>query len=321
MHSRGGTAQHGRGVTYGAAMAMRRAEDLRPRRLYSRRLLREQGMHPRVLASDEIATPLAGYCTRTDAPAPFVRVLGLLQTIVVPGAVISNVTAAELFGFPLSAELTHAGGAPLHCTVGTQERRRRRQTIIVHSSSSCASVRFRGLDVSPPLVVLQEIAPLLSHEDLVACIDALVAKRHGAAMYVPLERLRLDAAALRGTGAAAVRRAAQDARENVWSPMESRARMLLIGRGFPEPVPNFRVREQDTGKTFFIDLAYPASRTAIEYDSEEHRLNRNQWQKDLHKNEVLHQLGWRVLRISAADLKNAADFFTRLVAAGVLPES
>lgn len=305
------------GAAYGAAMPIHRAGDLRPRRLYSRRLLREQGMHPRVLASKEISTPLAGYCTRTDAPAPLARVAGLLQKIVVPGAVISHETAAELFGFPLPTELTHAGGAPLHCTTGDGGLPRVRRTVIVHSASSVERVRFRGLSISPPLEVLRQIAPKLSHEDLVACIDALVAKRHGTAAYVPLARLRLGVVKLRGVGAAAVRRAALDARENVWSPMETRTRLLLVGAGFPEPAPNLRVTEQATDKTFFIDLAYPAVKVAVEYDSEEHRLNRNQWLKDLHKNEVLHQLGWQVLRISVADVREPADFLARLAAAGV----
>lgn len=296
-------------------MPIRRARDLEPGRLYSRRDLRAQGMHPRVLASDEISTPLAGYCTRADKPASLARVAGLVQKVLFPDAVMSHATAAELFGFPLPVELTHAGGSPVHCTVDEEGQRRVRRTMVVHSAPSPQSIRFRGLKVTPPLTVLQQIAPQLSHQELVACIDALVATRHGAAIHRPLTRLRLDATALRGTGAAAVRRAVIDARENVWSPMETRTRLLVIAHGFPEPVPNLLLREPETDRTFYIDLAYPASKVAVEYDSEEHRLNRKQWQKDLHKNEVLHRLGWTVLRISIADIQEPSDLLRRLAAA------
>lgn len=271
-------------------------------------------MHPRVLASAELTTPLVGYCTRTDAPAPLLRIAEFLQRVVIPGAVISHGTAAELLGIPLPRELTRAGGAPMHCTVGEEHRRRTRRTLVVHATSSLQKVRFRGVDVSPALEVLGQIAPLLSHVALVACVDAVVAARHGATVHVPLVRLRREALELRGAGAAAVRAAARDAREDVWSPMETRARLLVLGDGFPGPVPNLRIREPETGRTFVIDLAYPEWKVAIEYDSEEHRLNRSQWKKDLHKNEVLHRLGWTVLRISVDDLHHPADFLARLSA-------
>lgn len=293
-------------------MVLRRASDLRPYALYSRKRLREQGMHPRVLASEALTTPLLGYCTRADRPATLLQIAGVLQKSVVPGAVISHVTAAEILGFPLPREHTRAGGASLHCTVEAGGPRRAGRTVVVHTAAPRERRRFRGLDLPSVLEVLLQIAPLLAHTELVACIDAVVARGHGAAVHLELARLLREVAALRGPGAAALRRAARDAREDVWSPMESRVRLLVAARGFPEPTPNLRVQEPSTGKTFVIDLAFPAQRVAVEYDSEEHRLNREQWQKDLHKNEVLHQLGWEVLRISIADVRRPDAFLIRL---------
>lgn len=272
-------------------------------------------MHPRVLASDALSTPVAGYCTRSDAPASLTRVAALVQQIVVPGAVISHVTAAELLGLPLPVELTRAGGAPVHCTAEERRLRRTRRSVVVHSGPAAGSIRLDGLRVAPPLSVVRQIAPLLSHEDLVACLDALAARRHGAALHVPLDRLRREAESLRGPGAAAVRAAAADARENVWSPMETRVRLLVIAQGFPEPVPNHLVREPETDRAFYIDLAYPLHKVAVEYDSEAHRLDERRWRKDLHKNEVLHQQGWSVLRVSVADIREPSDFRRRLAAA------
>ena len=103
--------------------------------------------------------------------------------------------------------------------------------------------------------------------------------------------------------------------ENVWSPMETRTRLLLTRRGYPLPVANLRVDDPDTDWHGCIDLAYPQWRIAIEYDSEAHRLDRALWQKDLHKNQVLHQQAWSVLRISVADLVAPEHFLQRLDAA------
>lgn len=304
-------------------MTLRRASDLLPGHLYSRQGLREQGMHPRVLASGELVTPVMGYCTRADAPASLTRICQFVQEVVIPGAVISHATAAELLGLPLTAGLTHAEGEPLHCTVmpdagsvGSGLRRKRRD-LVVHSARALERFRVQGIDVAPPLEIIRQLAPVLGHDDLVACIDALASRRHWARVHIPLERLRRDVELLRGPGVVAVRCAVQDARENVWSPMETRTRLLLLRRGFPEPTPNLRVHEEATGRSFVIDLAYTEAKVAVEYDSEEHRLNRRQWQRDLHKDEVLHQLGWSVVRLSVADLIDPADAFARIAAAGV----
>lgn len=293
-------------------MRLRRASDLQPSTLYSRKELREQGMHPRVLASEQLTTPILGYCTRADRPATLLQIARVLQRSVVPGAVISHVTAAEILGFPLPRKHTRAGGALLHCTVEAGGPRRAGRTVVVHTVATLERKRYRGLDLPSVLDVLLQIAPLLAHAELVACIDAVVARGHGAAVHLELARLLREVAALRGPGATALRKTARDAREDVWSPMETRTRLLVVARGFPEPTPNLRVQEPSTGKTFVIDLAFPAQRVAVEYDSEEHRLNREQWQKDLHKNEVLHQLGWAVLRISIADVRRPEAFLTLL---------
>ncbi|MDO5663334.1 MAG: DUF559 domain-containing protein, partial [Brachybacterium sp.] len=167
---------------------------------------------------------------------------------------------------------------------------------------------------SHPLVNLQEIAPRLDHAALVVCADAIVGRWCPDIRYT-LEDLRRDVARLTGKGAARVRAAARDAVADSWSPMETRVRLLLISQGFPVPVCNSRIVDPDTGQWFYLDLAYPTWRIAIEYDSEDHRLDRGRWQRDLHKNHVLHSQGWVVLRISIADIINPARFLTRLKAA------
>lgn len=166
--------------------------------------------------------------------------------------------------------------------------------------------------MSHPVVAVQEIAPWLSHAERVICLDALVADRHGAAARIPLPELFGLIRSRRGRGAAELRAAAIDVRERVWSPRETRMRLMLLGHGYPEPELNRPIRDPATGIVYYIDLAYPRWSIAIEYDGRHHLIDPSQQAADLHKNEVLHVQGWSVLRVSAADLHRPGDFFLRL---------
>lgn len=117
---------------------------------------------------------------------------------------------------------------------------------------------------------------------------------------------------LRGRGARALRTALPDVRERSWSPMETRSRLQMLRRGFPEPALNVPVLEEPTGIEYYIDLASRAEMIAIEYDSEDHRKNRKTWQKDLNKTDVLHEAGGKVVRATIADHHRPKAFFARL---------
>ncbi len=289
------------------------AEQLRPGKLYTRTGLLQAGMHPRVLASSAIVMPLPGMCARADSPVELISAARALQNRVRPGTVISHTTALELLGLPLPRRHRWQHGEPLHSRAASDQGRSRTRRIIVHGPRSAPRFRWKGVELYHLLIALQDCARLLSSDDLVVCIDALAGSK--AELTIPLPEIRAFSQRLRGRGGEAVRQAAQSAVENVWSPMETRARLFLTRRGYPLPVANLRVDDPDTDWHGYIDLAYPQWRIAIEYDSEAHRLDRAQWQKDLHKNQVLHQQGWSVLRISVADLVAPEHFLQRLDAA------
>lgn len=98
--------------------------------------------------------------------------------------------------------------------------------------------------------------------------------------------------------------------------METRVRLLLVRVGYAEPDLNHQVIDPAAQQVFYLDLACPQQlRVAIEHDGEGHRLDRGRWQRDLHKDEVLHQLGWVVLRVPFQDCREPGPFFARLDAA------
>ena len=282
-------------------------------------------MHPRVLASPQILMPLPGMCTRADAPAPLPLVARALQHHVRPEATMSHTTALELLGLPVPRKQRWAEGEPLHCRAGPGGHRSVTPRIVMHAPravadseppnplTAVATIHWRGIALRHPLLALQECAHRFRPDDLVVCIDALAGQK--AEIAIPLPRIRELAAGLQGRGSKAVKEAAEAAAENVWSPMETTTRLLLTRNGFPPPLANLRIDDPDTAWHGYLDLAYPQWKIAIEYDSEDHRLDRLRWQRDLHKDQILHQLGWVVLRISVADIREPERFLQRLTAA------
>jgi len=80
------------------------------------------------------------------------------------------------------------------------------------------------------------------------------------------------------------------------SPMESRIRMAIHLGGLPAPVVQHPVIVE--GNRYYLDLAYPHARLAIEYDGAEHRGQRRA-RRDLAREAGLTALGWKILRFDA----------------------
>lgn len=80
------------------------------------------------------------------------------------------------------------------------------------------------------------------------------------------------------------------------SPMESRMRMALHLGGLPAPAVQHPVIAR--GKRYYLDLAYPEIRLAIEYDGAEH-LTQQRARRDLLREAALTALGWHILRFDA----------------------
>jgi very-short-patch-repair endonuclease len=79
------------------------------------------------------------------------------------------------------------------------------------------------------------------------------------------------------------------------SPMESRIRLVIVFDGLPVPVLQHPVGP------FFLDMAYPAIRVAIEYDGDAHR-TQGRAMRDLDRQAYLSDNGWTVLRFTAAQV-------------------
>lgn len=293
------------------AAGSRRRVMVPPNRVFMRQGLRRMGVSERRISSDELVRVLPGCYARKDAPAPLREVARVAQRRVVPGSVICHLTAAELLELPLPHAQTWERLAEVHVRVEPEAKRRSAKGLIVHVRTGRPSITHNGLVLDWPVDVLLDLAGLLSLDDLIACVDALGSRRREG-LRIPVETIRTEARALQGRGVRALRAAAREARDWVDSPQETRTRLVLLRAGYEEPVTNYRVVvEAKRRKEYFIDLAFPLQKIAIEYDGKDH-FTPEQARKDHGKDAALHREGWTVLRIAAEDLKDPAPFFELL---------
>lgn len=120
------------------------------------------------------------------------------------------------------------------------------------------------------------------------------------------------------TGADVRRRALTLLRWPVDSPAETQLRLIIVRSGFSEPVVNCPVRAQS--RDLHADLGYPKLRIAIEYEGSYHfEGGVEQRRRDVARQEAMIAAGWRVLRVTALDLRDPSAFLTRL--AGAIAEA
>ncbi|WP_083713772.1 endonuclease domain-containing protein [Brachybacterium sp. P6-10-X1] len=281
-----------------------------PRRVFTRAGLFRMGVSARRLSSSEFRRVLPGCYTLEEHPADLREVARVAQRHVVPGGLISHVTAAELLRLPLPEGVTWKSGEPIHCTIEPERKRNSARELTIHVRSGRHALAHEGVQIEDPLGVLLDLASVLDHDDLVACIDSLGSRRREV-QRMSVGAIRVACENARAPGVRALRAAIRDAGDWVDSPRETATRLLLLRHGYPEPEANWPVTDPVTGMEYWVDLAYVQRRIAIEYDGKDH-FTPEQQRKDHRKDELLHRLGWTVLRITVEDHRNPGDFFALL---------
>ena len=84
------------------------------------------------------------------------------------------------------------------------------------------------------------------------------------------------------------------------SPKETWLRLLLIAAGFPRPETQIPVLGDD-GRYYYLDMGWRDVMVAVEYDGEQHRLDRNIYRNDRTRSEYVADVGWRRIRVVAGD--------------------
>jgi hypothetical protein len=228
-----------------------------------------------------------------------------------PGQAFSHATAAGLWGLPLPGG---SSDEPLHVAVSTG-RGPRRPGILAHRIDEVTVARTKGLPVVAPVDTWVQCASLLPLDDLVAVADALLGHWSKApeARLRPFTELETAAAAAGGArGVVHLREALELSRPNVRSPKETALRLVVVRAGIREPELNADVDDAGTWLGM-SDLVWRRERVVAEYEGEQHRLDRHQFEKDIRRRERYAEAGWRIVRVTRADLTLfRAELITRL---------
>jgi hypothetical protein len=163
--------------------------------------------------------------------------------------------------------------------------------------------------MTSPLRTAWEIGTLQSVATAVALLDAMVRARH-------LDLGTLDHLARQRRGQWGARRFAKvvpfvDGRSE--SRPESLIRVACLRAGLPAPVPQHVVMAGDEflGR---VDLAWPEARLIVEYEGA-HHFDELQIRRDDRRYERLVAAGWRVIRLSSADLHDLPAVVERIARA------
>jgi hypothetical protein len=136
-------------------------------------------------------------------------------------------------------------------------------------------------------------ASTLNLVELVIAGDWLLRRRRST-----LVRLQSAVHGYSGRGVVAARTAVALVRERVDSPRESWLRLCLVLAGLPTPECNLVIGD-DQRPIGRVDLVYVAYKVIIEYEGDQHRADRNQWNADIDRHEDFARGNWTLIRVTS----------------------
>jgi hypothetical protein len=229
-----------------------------------------------------------------------------VSCVLPPGAVFAGLSALVLAGGNGFATVDD----PVEVVLPLGRRWRPGPGVRVSVSSSVDDVvvDWAGLSRTGPVRTAVDLIRRGGLDDGVVLLDRLV-----QAGLADLAQVRAAAEKLpRSRGSRMARDVAGLADGLAGSPQETRLRLLVHRAGFPAPVAQFRILDRE-GFVARVDFAYPELRLAIEYDGLWHA-EEGQFAKDRRRLNRLSAAGWRVIFVTADDLRHPERLIARLVA-------
>ena len=213
-----------------------------------------------------------------------------------PTHAFTGPTAALLWALPIPIRLRD--DPSLH-VIDLAGRRAPRGRLVTGSRTSrpVDTTMLHGLRVLGPASTWASLAGMVSLDDLVAAGDRLLGLPVPLAEAADIDAVVEDWGARRGVRQ--LREAAALIRPDVFSPRETRTRLLIMRSGPPcsEPEPNGEITLHHGGRTRG-DLVFRRESVVVEYEGEHHLTDPVQWARDLERYNDLALSGWLVIRLS-----------------------
>jgi hypothetical protein len=236
------------------------------------------------------------------------RLLAIGASLVMPpSAVFGGLTAAVLWG---AVDLATAAD-PVEVVVPPGQRWTPGPGITVRSVDPGSDLvgSPRWLRRTSRVRTCLDLARQGSLDESVVLLDRLV-----AAGVAALSDVRAAAEVLPpGRGSRQIRQVAALADGRAESPPETRVRLLLHRSSLPAPIAQYVVRHHGRFVAR-VDFAWPEHQLALEYDGLWHG-EKEQFQRDRRRLNALLAAGWRVIFVTAADLRRPDLLLRRIAAA------
>ena len=193
--------------------------------------------------------------------------------------------------------------------------------VTVHESTQMDLARpvlRQGIPCTGLARTVLDLAAVVHRKQLDRTIDAVLRDRR----LRPADLHRVLAAhAVRGRpGCAAFRAALASRLGDDPVPLSEWSRMvedLLVASGIARPRLEYRILGLDGSFIAQVDLAYPASRVAIELDSVRHHLDRESFKADARRRNRIVLSGWNVLTFTWDDYSGRPAALCSIVAAAL----
>ncbi|WP_438353403.1 endonuclease domain-containing protein [Microbacterium sp. CJ88] len=313
------------------------ARDLLPPDLgdvFSVRSAREAGVSPKRLRGSDLDRPFHGVRALPAVPdvdeltagaaqrRDIVRAMEQYAERMAPDEFFAGSSAAIVWGAPLpllpDAQPHVALLAPRRLVrtegVHAHEARPHLVQVVTHAET--------GWRMTTPASTWATVAAeLWNSYDLVAVGDHLVrVPRMPGGFHkqldpplTTLEALEATVFAGRRIGRPRMREALPRVRTAAASRPETWMRLLVVDSGLPEPELDHDVYDDHGAFVGCVDGAYPRRRVALEYEGDHHRVDVDTWNRDIRKHDALAALGWRVIRVTKADVfQDSRPFLARL---------
>lgn len=260
----------------------------------------EGGVSRGRLRGSDLARPFRGIRTADEAPSDLKGRCVALQFGLPTHAVFSHSTAALIMGMPLP--LSVETRADLHVSVLDPRRPPVIRGVIGHQIAQLGAGpgTWMGLRVTSPVHTWCLLAEQLTVPDLVAVADFLITGTHPLAT---IDQLTAGVAASGGRrGVVKLAAALPLVRSGPLSRPETHARLLYTAAGLPEPELNGKILDEWGRFVAMSDLVWREYRVANEYEGKHHQ-ETGQFRRDILRRERVEDIGWRLSRFTADDLR------------------
>ncbi|MCL2782350.1 MAG: hypothetical protein FWD80_00015 [Propionibacteriaceae bacterium] len=213
-------------------------------------------------------------------------------------------TALQIMGVALPSSVEDWDHC--HIVVPRDAYRPKRAGLVVHETDDFRIWhRFDGLPVQNPVDHWVQLRGA-SADELIEVGDGLVRRQSPLMTIDQVNRRLTELSGVRGIDA--VRKAMRWVMCGTDSLYETRVRTVMRHAGLPTPQVNLPVRIKSTGLVLHLDMGYEEEQVGLEYDGLVHVGDRRQMEIDALRHRDLLTEGWFVIKVTASQLRNPAQF-------------